>query len=47
MESMPYTNTVTILMYARICTRPNIAHAISVVSRFITNPKSSHWHGVK
>lgn len=26
------------LMYAMVCTRPDIAHAVGVVSRFLSNP---------
>ena len=32
---VPYANTIVYLMYAMVCTRPNIAHAVSVVSRFM------------
>ena len=34
-------------MYAMVSTRPNIAHAISVVSRFPSNPRREHWEAVK
>ena len=26
-----------VLMYAMVCTRPNLAHSVSVVSRFMSN----------
>ena len=42
MKSVPYANTVGSLIYAMICTKPNIAHVVSVVSRFMANPRSSH-----
>ncbi|RVW83202.1 Retrovirus-related Pol polyprotein from transposon TNT 1-94 [Vitis vinifera] len=33
MPKVPYASTVGSLMYAMVCTRPDIAHAIGVVSR--------------
>ena len=35
------------LMYAMVCTRPNIAHAVGVLSRFISKPGKEHWTIVK
>ena len=34
MHKVPYASVVGSLMYAMVCTRPNITHAIGVVSRF-------------
>ena len=34
-------------MYAMVCTRPYIAHAVGVVSRFISNPGKDHWEAIK
>jgi len=34
-------------MYAMVCTRPDIAHAVGVVSRFLSNPAKENWEGVK
>jgi ATP-binding cassette subfamily B (MDR/TAP) protein 1 len=38
MKKVPYASAVGSLMYAMVCTRPDIAHAVSVVSRFLSNP---------
>ncbi|GKD59085.1 retrovirus-related pol polyprotein from transposon TNT 1-94 [Tanacetum coccineum] len=35
------------VMYAMVCTRPYIAHAVGVVSRFMSNPGREHWEAVK
>jgi hypothetical protein len=35
MKSVPYTPTVGSLMYAMVSMRPDIAHAIGIVSRFM------------
>jgi len=34
-------------MYAMVCTRLDIAHAVGVVSRFMSNPGKMHWEVVK
>jgi hypothetical protein len=34
-------------MYAMVGTRPDIAYAVSTLSRFTSNPGPSHWVGVK
>jgi hypothetical protein len=33
MSCVPYVSTVGSLMYAMVCTRPNIAHAMGVLSK--------------
>jgi len=38
MSRVPYYFTLGSLMYVMICTRPDIAHAVGVVSRFLSNP---------
>ena len=47
MERIPYASAVGSLMYAMVCTRPDIAHAVGVVSRFLSNPGREHWNAVK
>ncbi|GJU85887.1 retrovirus-related pol polyprotein from transposon TNT 1-94 [Tanacetum coccineum] len=47
MSRVPYSSAVGILMFAMICTRPNIAHAVGVVSRYMAEPGRGHWEGVK
>jgi hypothetical protein len=43
MSRVPYANAVGCLMYAMVCTRPDLAHAVSVVSKFMANPGKEHW----
>ncbi|XP_022891704.1 ankyrin repeat domain-containing protein 50-like [Olea europaea var. sylvestris] len=38
MEKVPYANAVGYIMYTMVCTRPDVAHAISTLSRFMANP---------
>jgi hypothetical protein len=47
MSRVPYSSVVGSLMYAMVCTRPNIAHAVGVVSRYMNNPGKEHWEVVK
>ena len=47
MSRVPYASAVGILMYAMVCTRPDIAHAMGVLSRFMSNPGKEHWTTVK
>jgi hypothetical protein len=47
MSRVPYANAVGSLMYAMVSTRPNISHAVGVVSRYMENPGKEHWEVVK
>lgn len=47
MSKVPYSSAVGSLMYAMVCTRPDIAYAVGVVSRFLSNPGKEHWNAVK
>ena len=42
MSKVPYSSVVSSLMYAMVCTRPDIAHAVGVVSRYMNNPGKEH-----
>ena len=47
MSKIPYASSVGSLMYAMVCTRPDIAYSVGVVSRFLANPGKQHWQAVK
>ena len=47
MSKVPYASTSGSLMYAMVCTRPDIANAVRVVSRFMSRPGKQHWEAVK
>ncbi|MCI64206.1 GDSL esterase/lipase 1-like, partial [Trifolium medium] len=47
MKKVPYASAVGSLMYDMVCTRPDIAHEVGVVSRFLFNPDKDHWQAVK
>ena len=46
-RKVPYANAVGCLMYSMICTRPNLAYATSLISRFMANPGREQWKAVK
>ncbi|GJW53299.1 retrovirus-related pol polyprotein from transposon TNT 1-94 [Tanacetum coccineum] len=37
-SKVPYANAIGSLMYLMVCTRPDIAYVVSVVSRYLANP---------
>nr|GEW71301.1 retrovirus-related Pol polyprotein from transposon TNT 1-94 [Tanacetum cinerariifolium] len=47
MSRVPYLSAAGSLMYAIVCTRPDLAHVISVVSKYMYNPGKMHWESVK
>ncbi|KAE8654176.1 E3 ubiquitin protein ligase upl2, putative isoform 2 [Hibiscus syriacus] len=47
MVKVPYASAIGSLMYAMVCTRPDIAHAVGAVSRYMNNPGKVHWEAVK
>ena len=47
MEKVPYASSVGSLMYAQVCTHPDIAFAINALGRYLSNPGLNHWKAVK
>lgn len=47
MSKIPYASTIGSLMYAMVCTRPDISYVVSVTSRYQSNPGLDHWGAVK
>jgi len=47
MSHVPYSSAVGSLMYALLCTRPDLSHVVSVLSRYMSNPGKEHWQAVK
>ena len=47
MSRIPYASTIGSIMYAMICTRPDVTFAISLTSRYQANRGESHWAVVK
>ncbi|XP_073033921.1 secreted RxLR effector protein 161-like [Primulina eburnea] len=47
MSHIPYASAIGSIMYVMIFTRPDIAYALSVASRYQSNPGPLHWKVVK
>nr|GEZ66226.1 retrotransposon protein, putative, Ty1-copia subclass [Tanacetum cinerariifolium] len=47
MQNAPYASAVGSTVYAVKCTRPDVAFAQKITSRFQKNPDESHWTAVK
>lgn len=47
MSRVPYASVVGSLMYAMVCTRPDIAQVVEVLIQFMANPRRVHWDAVK
>jgi hypothetical protein len=47
MKSIPYASAIGSLMYAQVCTRPDIAFITGLLGRFQTNSGLKHWEAIK
>jgi len=47
MNVIPYASAIGSIMYAMLCTRPDVAYALSVASRYQSNPREAHWVAAK
>ncbi|KAG8477010.1 hypothetical protein CXB51_030151 [Gossypium anomalum] len=47
MSHVPYSSAVGSLMYAMVCSRPDLSYAVSAVSRYMANPRKEHWKAVQ
>ncbi|XP_035831876.1 secreted RxLR effector protein 161-like [Helianthus annuus] len=47
MEVVPYASAIGSIMYAMLCTRPDVSHALSMTSHYQQTPGIAHWTAVK
>ena len=47
MSRIPFASVVGSLMYAMLCTRPDICYAVGIVSRYQSDQGEEHWITVK
>ena len=47
MKVVPYASAIGSIMYAMLCTRPDVCLAISLAGRYQSNPGVDHWTAVK
>jgi hypothetical protein len=46
-KGFPYQQAVGSLMYAMLCTRPDLAYPINVLNQHLANPNMEHWMAIK
>ena len=42
-----YREAIGSLMYLAVSTRPHLAYIVGVLSRYMENPDTTHWQGIK
>src|SRR4051812_13441180 len=47
MTTLPYASAIGSLMYAMVCTRPDLAYVVGLPNRFQSDPGIPHWNTVK
>ena len=47
MSRIPYASVIGSIMYAMLCTRPDVSYALSITSRYQADPGEKHWIVVK
>ena len=47
MNGIPYASAIGSIMYAMLCTHPDVSYPLSVTSRYQSNPGLMHWNAVK
>jgi len=47
MANILYAYVIGTIMYSMISTRPDLAYSISLLSRFMSNPRKIHWETLK
>jgi hypothetical protein len=47
MRVIPYASANRSIMYAMICTRPDVSNVLSATSRYQSNYGEAHWTIVK
>ena len=47
MSKIPYASAIGSIMYAILCTRPDVSYTLRITSIYQSNPGESHWIAVK
>nr|AAX94813.1 retrotransposon protein, putative, Ty1-copia sub-class [Oryza sativa Japonica Group]ABA93176.1 retrotransposon protein, putative, Ty1-copia subclass [Oryza sativa Japonica Group] len=47
MSVIPYASAIGSIMYAMLCTRPDVSYALSATSQYQSDPGESHWIALK
>ncbi|KAL8537665.1 hypothetical protein ACS0TY_012699 [Phlomoides rotata] len=46
MNKIPYASSVGSLMYVMVCCKPDLTHIMSIVSRYMSDPRRPYWEAV-
>ena len=47
MSRVPYSSAVGSLMYAMVCSHPDLSYVVGAISRYMTNLGKEHWKAVQ
>ena len=47
MKAVPYSSVMGSLMYAQVCTHPDIAFVVGLLGRYLSDLGQSHWKATK
>ncbi|PKI64997.1 hypothetical protein CRG98_014621 [Punica granatum] len=47
MSRIPYASAIGSIMYAMLCTRPDVSYALSMTSQYQSDPGEKHWIAIK
>ena len=47
MSRIPYSSAMGSLMYAMVCSCPDLSYVVNVVRRYMANPGKEHWKEVQ
>ena len=47
MDKIPCASAVGSIMYAQVCTQPNIAYVVGMLGRYQSNPGIDNWKAIK
>ena len=47
MKAVSYSSVVGSLMYAQVCTHPNITFVVGILGRYLSDHGQSHWKTAK
>jgi hypothetical protein len=47
MSKIPYASAIGSIMYVMLCTKPDVAHSLSVMRKYQSDSSEDHWNVVK
>ena len=47
MSVISYASTIGSIMYNILCTKPDVSYALSVTSKYQSDPSEGHWVAIK